>query len=72
MVKSRYGQGLLLRPIPDAGLPLIGKLTSWPLPSLTKMMPRSCHAFRARTAKVVGPFLLDGFEVVMDEFLRPQ
>ncbi len=52
------------------GLPLIGKLNSWPLANLTKMRPLSCHAFRGRSAKVFGPFLLDEFEVVMNEFLR--
>jgi hypothetical protein len=40
-------------------LPFIGKLTSWPLANLTKIVPRSCHAFRARLAEVLGPFLFD-------------
>jgi hypothetical protein len=55
---------------PSRGLPLVGKLTSWPLANLTKIGPRSCHAFRARSAKVLGPLLFDEFEVVIDEFLR--
>jgi len=29
------------------GLPFVGKLTSWPLADLTKIKPRSCHAFKA-------------------------
>jgi hypothetical protein len=48
----------------------VGKLASWPLANLTKIIPRSCHAFRARSAKVLGPFLFDEFEVVIDEILR--
>jgi hypothetical protein len=43
------------------------KLTSWPLANLIKIIPRSCHAFRARSAKVLGPFLFDEFEVVIDK-----
>ena len=33
--------------------------------NLMKIIPRSCHAFRARSAKVLGPLLFDEFEVVM-------
>ena len=51
------------------GLPLVGKLTSWPLANLTKIIPRSCRALRVRSAKVLGPFLFDEFEIVIDEVL---
>ena len=37
--------------------------------NLMKIIPRSCHAFRARSAKVLGPLVFDEFEVVMDEVL---
>jgi hypothetical protein len=52
------------------GLPLVGKRTSWPLANLTKIKPPSCHAFVARSAKVLGPLVFDEFEVVMNEILR--
>ena len=45
-------------------------LPMWVFFIVMKIIPPWCHAFRARSAKVLGPFLFDEFEVVMDEALR--
>jgi hypothetical protein len=61
----------LLDLVKNRGLPLVGKLSPWPLANLMEITPRSCRAFRPRSAKVRGPCLFDEFEMAMDEIPMP-